>query len=527
MSATKRDWMTQIAIFLIALICYAYFFPRWADPNQNSRLNMVLAIVDDGTFRIDKYVANTVDYAKIDGHYYSDKAPGAAFLGVPVYAGLRAAFDLPVFAQLTERLARSEAFRSTLRESGSGVLEDKVRFAIAQSVLSFITNALPTAILCVLLYRLMARFGAAAGTRAFVALAYGVLTPAFAYANAFYGHQLAAFLLFAAYYLVFMLSRDLEGRPGAPGAMRMLAVGVLLGYSVVTEFPAALVAGILTVHALYVLYRARALRRAPWLFGGLAACAAGLMLYNTTVFGGPFKLGYGSSELWEAQHQTGFMSLTLPYWDAAWGITFGLFRGLFVLAPVLLLAVPGFVMWWRSGRCRDAFWVSALSVAAMFLFNASSVMWWGGFAIGPRYVLPGLPFMALAIPFAIDPATRRAASSAARPQPWLIALVAVLAAWSLVATWGLTLAEQAFPSDALRANPFLEHALPNWASGNIARNLGTIAGLRGVSSLAPLIGVVGAIGIAWWIMVARPRRPTAADLSQPVMARSSDVQVSG
>jgi hypothetical protein len=512
MAAIKRDRINQIAIFLIALVCYAYFFPRWADPNQNSRLNMVVAIVDDGTFQIDKYVANTVDYAKVDGHYYSDKAPGVAFLGVPLYAGLRAVLNLPVMGQLTERLGNSAAFKETLRESGSGVLEDKVRFALAQVVLSFLTNAVPTALLCVLIYRLLARFGAGQGSRIFVALAYGLLTPAFAYANSFYGHQLSAVLLFAAFYLAFPFDPSQNQSQTKPSAMRMFGIGLLLGYSVVTEFPAALIAGILTLYTLYVLYRVGALLKAVPMVAGLAICAAGLMLYNTAVFGGPFKLGYSNSELWTAQHSAGFMSLTMPGWEAASGITFSLFRGLFVLSPVLLLAVAGFVMWWRSGRLRAAFWVALLSTLSMFLFNASSIMWWGGFAIGPRYVLPGLPFMALAIVFAIDPATARQTQPAImqrtqRPAAWLLGLVVVLSLWSFIATWGMTLAEQAFPSDAFRANPYIEHALPNWQVGNIARSLGTIAGFKGVTALMPLAALLSAFGAAWWLAgswIARP-----------------------
>src|SRR5262245_22887495 len=106
--------LNGLLIFAILLVSYAYIFPRWADPNQNSRLDMVVAIVEDGSFQIDPYVHNTVDYAKVGEHYYSDKAPGAAFLAVPVYAGLKLILDLPLVDSLTERLAHSAAFQSTL-----------------------------------------------------------------------------------------------------------------------------------------------------------------------------------------------------------------------------------------------------------------------------------------------------------------------------------------------------------------------------------------------------------------------------
>jgi len=76
-------------IFLIVFLSIIYTFPCWADPNQNSRLDMAFAVVEDGSFQIDRFVWNTVDYAKVGDHYYSDKAPGTALLGIPIYAGLK------------------------------------------------------------------------------------------------------------------------------------------------------------------------------------------------------------------------------------------------------------------------------------------------------------------------------------------------------------------------------------------------------------------------------------------------------
>jgi hypothetical protein len=491
----KHEKRIAAGLFLLLLLCYTYTLPRWADPNQNSRLDMVVAVVDDGTFQIDAYVDNTVDYAKVGGHYYSDKAPGAAFLGIPVYAALKQVLDLPLMDGLMERLAGNEALKATLREEGSGLLENKVRFAIAQVALTFVAAALPSALLGALMYRLLAGFSARPWPRLLTALGYGLLTPAFAYAGSFYGHQLSAALLFGAFYLIFT-----GPRPISTG--RLLAVGLLLGYSVVTEYPAVLVVGVLF---LYALYRLEDKRRIGWVMLGGALIAAGWMAYNTAVFGAPLELGYSHSELWTEQHETGFMSLTLPHWPAVWGITFGRFRGLFVLSPLLLLAVPGFALWWRSGEGRTEWWVALGSAAAMFLFNASSIMWWGGFAVGPRYLLPGLPFLALPLLFAL----RRWGDRA-----WFRGLALALAAWSLMATWGLALAEQAFPSDTIR-HPLLEYAWPNWQGGNIARNLGMFLGLPGVASLLPLAAGVGILLAAlWWLC-----RKESALITEPWSAR--------
>jgi hypothetical protein len=484
-----RTRRVEILIFVTLVICYVYFFPRWADPNQNSRLDMVIAVVDDGTFQIDDYVENTVDYAKVGEHYYSDKAPGTAFLGIPVYAALKGFLDLPVMEKVMDRLADNKALEATLWEGGTGLLEHKVRFAIAQIALTFVASALPTALIGVLMFSLLRRFTPLPCPRTLVVLGYALFTPAFAYAGAFYGHQLCAACLFGAFYLASSGVKSLSTRS-------LLGIGLLLGYSVITEYPSVLIVAVLF---LYSFYRLTDKRRIGWVIvtGGLIA--AGWMAYNTAIFGSPLELGYGYSELWVEQHHTGFMSLTLPHWEAIWGITFSAFRGLFVLSPLLLLAAPGFVLWWRSSEHRPEFWVALTSVVFMFLFNSSSIMWWGGFAVGPRYLLPMLPFMALPIVFIL--------------REWgghrlLKGLLAVFYAWSVIATWGLTLSGQAFPRDTLR-NPLVEYAWPNWQTGNIARNLGMFLGLPGIASLLPLLAGVTASLVALWLFSGRDLSPRA------------------
>jgi hypothetical protein len=468
-----RENKVDVLLFFLLVSVYAYTFPRWADPNQNSRLNMIVAVVEDRTFKIDAYVSNTVDYAKVGEHYYSDKAPGTAFLGIPVYAVMKVFLDLPVMNGIMESLSNNAAFQATLREGGTGILEQKVRFAIAQVALSFLFAAVPSALIGILIFRLSEMLTQQVWVRAAVVIIYGLLTPVFAYAGAFYGHQLSTALIFG----VFYLSWKYADRFTIPKAIMS---GIFLAYSVVTEYPVALLAGMIFLYLTYRLYQSQDLMKMGWVIGAGILVAAGWMVYNNAIFGGPLKLGYEYSELWTDQHGTGFMSLTLPHWNAVWGITFSPFRGLFFYSPLLLLAIPGFYLWWRAGIHRLEFWVVLLSVGIIFLFNASSIMWWGGFAIGPRYLLPMLPFMMLPMIFAILVMFQSGA---------LKVMLGVLAGWSWIAIWGITLAGQAFPPDSIR-NPLIEYALPFWQAGNIARNAGTIIGLQGSSSLLPLLGIV-------------------------------------
>src|SRR5204862_8044395 len=57
--------------------------------NDDSRCDLVVALVDDHAARIDGYQENTGDKALYNGHSYSGQPPGTALLGAPVYAALR------------------------------------------------------------------------------------------------------------------------------------------------------------------------------------------------------------------------------------------------------------------------------------------------------------------------------------------------------------------------------------------------------------------------------------------------------
>jgi len=122
---------------------------------------------------------------------------------------------------LTERLAHSSAFQSTLRENGTGVSEQKVHFALGQVAIALVVGAIPSAILGVLIYLWLAHITANFWLHILAVLGYSLLTPAYAYANTLYGHQLSAVLLFGAFYATSTARRPLP-------VPALLGVGVLL-----------------------------------------------------------------------------------------------------------------------------------------------------------------------------------------------------------------------------------------------------------------------------------------------------------
>src|SRR5579863_6011358 len=83
-------WKIAALLGFVIFFSFIYFYEGggW---NQNSRFDLLRAIVERHTLQIDAYHENTQDKAHFRGHYYSDKAPGLVFLAVPFALAARPA----------------------------------------------------------------------------------------------------------------------------------------------------------------------------------------------------------------------------------------------------------------------------------------------------------------------------------------------------------------------------------------------------------------------------------------------------
>lgn len=477
---TRRERRVAWLLFALLLASYAYFFPRWGDWNQDSRLSLVMAIVDRGTLYIDGYPENllpTGDYAVYNGHEYSTKPPGPALLGVPIYGVTRLVADRAMAVLPASMVQRAGALAGDDAQADADLLMAKVRAALALYAVTFCLVMVPSAAMGAAIYRLLGDLVPARGPRIWAMLGYGLASNALTYSGAFYSHQMVAYMTFFA----FCLARQMRRQPGRPGLA--LAVGGLLGYAVISEHPSALIAAGVAVYLLWGRHDWRTV--AGLLVGGLLP---GLlwMGYNQAVYGAPIAFGYEYEPLFEDVNTTGFFSLVYPYPEALWGITFGTYRGLFFIAPLLLLAVPGFVLLARLRAWRGEFWLCLWALVSFILFNGSSVMWQGGYGVGPRYLVPMLPYLTLPLALCLEHWGRR---------PALRIVAVVLTAWSLLAVWIETISGQLYPDYTL--NPLFNYSLPRLLHGDIARNPGLLLGLPGAASLLPLAVVLALLG--FWL----------------------------
>ncbi len=487
-----------ITLFIILVICYGYFLPKWADWGANSRADIVYAVGDQGTLKINDYHTNTGDLAcfpgpfvadpnnvlggDCTGNFYSDKSPGPSLLALPFYMVFKAVAALPPIQHFIESGKGLGSMSDTLNPDGQGIRPQAVYEYMALAFITFFASAVPSALLGVIVFLMAARFAKKDSYAFLLALAYGLATMAFPYSNALYQHQLAAFGAFVGFYLLWRVIYE-------DASLNWLwAVGVLFSFSAITEYPVVPALGIIFLWALYRIRNRIALYRVVVGALPLMVIFAG---FNYLAFNSIIPLGYKYSTNWQGEHQSGFLSLQLPSGDnlvRLYGLTFSPIRGIFITSPFLLLAIWGFYLMWKQQKDkRGVVTVIGLFVAFFLFYNSSSVMWWGGYTIGPRYLIPMLPFMVLPIIFAFN---------------WLLdkiwgrVLVGVLVAISVVSVWGMHIAGQSWPEITTwpttfslmnQSNTLLDYSVPLLAQGKIARNYAMIAGLPGYASLLPLL----------------------------------------
>lgn len=486
-SAIQRRAALLLGVVTFFSFIYFYEGGGW---NQNSRFDLLRAIVEEHTLRIDSYHQNTQDKAHFKGHYYSDKAPGLVFLAVPV----------------------AVVARPAMRAVGVDPLSARGEFVLSYLVSAF-SVALPMALAGVCVFFLALRFGASLPGAAFGVVVLCLGTPIWAYASLFWAHALVGACLIFAFAAAVKIGEGV-------GSHNLdfwwaLAVGLAAGWATVIEYPAAPASTILAVFALGRAWRHFVASRWRVVGGvglGAAICAAVLFGYLHAAFGG-FRPSYSYYDptSFSFMQQQGYLGLTYPHPDRLLKLLFGCSRGLLFASPVMLAAPFGLWALWKCGS-RAAV-ATAFAVAAYyFLFNASFYWWKAGLTFGPRYAGAAIPLLCLGL----APCWQRATPA------WRRVLIVLAADSILMALMVISTTSQLSMQDNC---PMMHSVWPSFWAGKMAMNrdsmltvaeagsrgnygafnLGQLLGLQGLASLIPLLGVWALAAIAWRRIIPRSR----------------------
>ena len=482
-SAENSSSHRKIAVLLglVTFLSFTYFYEGggW---NQNSRFDLLRAIVERHTLQIDAYHENTQDKAHFNGHYYSDKAPGLVFLAVPFALAARPVMRV---VGIDPESARGELALSYLVSAG--------------------VAALPAALAAVCLFFLGLKFGTGSRAAAFGSMVMAVGTPFWAYASLFWAHALVGACLLFAFASALKVRESNHARGDFLWA---LAVGLAAGWATVTEYPAAPASAMLALLALSQAWSRGAGARWRVIAGvgiGAGICVIVLLGYLHAAFGSwrPSYSYYDPSSFSFMQQQ-GYLGLTYPHPDRLLKLLFGCARGLFFASPVLLAAPFGLWALCKEKTHRAASATAVAIVSYYFLFNASFYWWKAGLAFGPRYAGAGIPLLCVGFAVAwgrITPVWRRMMIVAGACSVF-VALMVVSTTSELSMQDSCPLLHSAWPSFwsghmALNQESMLTAAEGGSSAQFGAFNLGQLLGLRRLASLIPLLAFWGVAALAW------------------------------
>ncbi len=369
----------------------------------------------------------TGDLAFGRGQFYPNKPPGASLLAVPGYALVRGVGSL------------------------LGADPDDVRVL---AINAWLTSALSVGLLCalgsVLFFEVASRlFPGPPLPPLLSTLAFSLGTLFLPYATMLYDHGPSAVALLGAFAAILR-------QEGRRSARDLFLAGLLAGLAVLTNYLLALAA---LAFALYAL-RKVGWRGLGWFLLGALPPALLLLGYHAACFGSPFATAY-AKETPEFRTPGAFLEvLREPRLDVLGALLFSPYRGLLVGSPFLLLGLPALWRWARGARRPEAALCAAI-VATCLLFNMGYIGWDGGWGIGPRYLVPAIPFLGL-------PAT-----SAFARVPRVSALLAGLSVASFLlstavdpqAPIGHSPMASVPGKPAWRHSPLLEYEIPLFAAG--------------------------------------------------------------
>lgn len=420
-------------LFLTIFACAVYFSEiAYQTSNYTSRLFLAEALVDHQTFRLDAYEATLgVDGAEYQGHLYSDKPPGSSLLMLPQYLllgkPLRWAFD-------------------TLNIQVAVQNQDyAVQDVLAGWLVQIFSLALYSAVGFVALYRILKLL--AVGRPFLLTLLSFFATLMFPYATIGTGEMFTVPpLLLGLYHLLQTITPSDTPKTNPVESSHKdrnyLWAGFWYGLAFFVTNQVLLLIAIAALTLLLTTRKLRPLIRfllPPLLFLFLT------LAYNWLLFDHPLHF---PQQYW----RQGNPQVVLFGWPNGSKLVEMLLlptKGLLFYSPYLVLALPGLSYLYHHlpGEKRYRASITLLlggSFLIYFIFYFFNLGWSGGADYGFRYMVVGLPFLAVPAALWLDKRPNN-------PLAWLLVV------WSIAVCSFGALTDPEVPTGA--PNPLLNY---NW-----------------------------------------------------------------
>ncbi len=362
---------------------------------ERGRYVLILSLAENGSFALSPVLADAADpdigYSK--GHFYIYFGPGVSILALPLY-----------YLGKSVGLAQVGAFFTIVFFASLNVM---TLFLISRHIFKLHPWA-----------------------AALTAFIFGFCSPAWSYANTLYQHHITAFIILSGFYAVWQYKQQ-----KSLSWLWMIYVWIAYGFSLFVDYPNAILVAPIIVYALIVSFNITtkeknilAIRfRLAFIFTAFIFILINIIhgYYNHTQFGSWKKLSGGLVGIKEIKR---YKLLNNPDPEAAiakmaktknvvrffqeentiHGFSILLFsrdRGLFLYAPIFIFALLGIASKLKKLTIEIGI---LLSLLATHIFLYSS--WgdpWGGWAFGPRYLIPSMAILSLFAGFWLNNALKR------------------------------------------------------------------------------------------------------------------------
>ncbi len=475
---------------------------------------LVVSMVEDATFDLGKYNRLHPDIfvnppnAPVQGVHHGAN-PGISMLAAIPYALTRPIVDRLVARQLALRRARSDtnavyddprvARVRFYREAVARGLD--VRFGLVGIITMVLCMAPLSALGVVTMFMLLRGTGLADTTSAGLSLLYAFGTPVLfrtAYLNQNIAIGVAALI---ALLLLWNPSHVVRIR----AQRRLVLAGLAGGFAFLCDYSGALATGLL---GLYAILRGR---DADSGFGGplraalgYAAGAAGpvliLWFYQWAAFGNFILPPQHWMPAAQVHSELGYQGITGPTWELFTMLMVHPAFGLFVSAPLLLLALGAPIVALRRNSfipSRELLLCGLIAAAFIVFFSAvqyTRLQW----STGIRYLMPVIPFLFLP-----------AAVTLVRAPKWLAWPIVVAA---VTVSWSIAMVRNQYGVHTNVIRVFVEGLQLPWLStlGRMAKQYAPW--LDGRPSALPVMLLTAVVVAGIWL-IKRPRAPMVAAAS--------------
>lgn len=373
LKATLKDMKkSPIILWAICFLLTSLIFREDGATNEMSRYATLRAMSDQLSFKIDSYVPWTVDWAKKDGHYYSNKAPGPMLIGFPIF------LLLDQFSKFDRKDRKNEQGHRITKVSST-----------PRVIMSLIFQIIPFIVICLLICKwLQKNTSLGDSSLHFFAISILFANTAAIFMNTYFGHGMSSLFVLA-------MCLSLQKK-------NYLFMGLFFGLALLCEYTVALI--LFPLITSFFIFSSSPLKKwfPSFLLGGVVPGTL-WCLYHYKAMGSIIQMPtqYQNPRFIEVIDQAHLLwgIFSLPKVEIIIELLFGFQRGLLVTQPWILVifTLSIFNLFNKKSNLviKQISFVATTGLVLLICLNSSFNGWHGGGTSGPRYLAFILPIFSI------------------------------------------------------------------------------------------------------------------------------------